>query len=89
MSPNRFTSHQSHSRSHKQVHDTDGEGEGEGHDDHHISTLPSDTHMITLCSLDLSALPGIWGSLLSTSTVDLDKDLKVTISGGEDSLVSS
>lgn len=89
MSPNRFPSHQPHSRSHQRAHDTDGEGEGEGYDDHHISTLPSDTHMVALCTLDLSALPGIWGSLLSTGIVDLDKELKVTISGGEDSLVSS
>ena len=85
MSPSRFSSHQSHSRSHQYTQ----EAEGEVHDDHHISTLPSDTHMVALCTLDLSALPGIWGTLLSTGTVDLDKELKVTISGGEDSLVRS
>ena len=85
MSPSRFSSHQSHSRSHQYTQ----EAEGEVHDDHHISTLPSDTHMVALCTLDLSTLPGIWGTLLSTGTVDLDKELKVTISGGEDSLVRS
>jgi hypothetical protein len=76
------------SHSHTQQHTQELEGDGDGYDDHHASALPSDTRMAALCTLDLRSLPGVWGTLLSNGTIDLEKELKVTISGGEDALVS-
>lgn len=83
--PSNMSSHRS-TQQHTQ--EMQGDGDGEGYDDHHASALPSDTRMAALCTLDLRTLPGVWGTLLSNGTIDLEKELKVTISGGEDSLVS-
>ena len=81
-------SNRSHSHTQQHTQEMEGEGDGEGYDDHHASALPSDTRMAALCTLDLRSLPGVWGTILSNGTIDLEKEFKVTISGGEDALVS-
>ena len=86
--PSKMSSHRSHSPTQQHTHESEGEQEGEGYDDHHSSALPSDTRMAALCTLDLRSLPSVWGTVLSNRTIDLEKELKVTVSGGEDSLVS-
>ena len=81
-------SNRSHSHTQQHTQEMEGNGGGEGYDDHHATALPSDTRMAALCTLDLRSLPGVWGTILSNGTMDLEKGLKVTISGGEDALVS-
>lgn len=81
-------SNRSHSHTQQHTQEMEGNGDGEGYDDHHATALPSDTRMAALCTLDLRSLPGVWGTILSNGTIDLEKEFKVTISGGEDALVS-